>query len=178
MKSRVLILITACAVGFCQLARAQRIGLVEPSRPGGVTAPKVEDEDLLAASAVTFTGKLVFSFTITVTSSLPASDTIACEASAEVDDLGANGQGPVISETAAVAATRGSTTTCTVTIPYSWSLINSTTDMVQLSYIITAPAASSAGTTGLPFRASSKSFSSIKVPATGATTTETIKATI
>jgi hypothetical protein len=96
-----------------------------------------------------------------------------------VDDIGANGQGPVISEIAAVAATRsGSTATCTVTIPYSWSLINSTTDMVQLSYVITAPGAVSTGTTGLPYRASSRNFVSIKVPANAATTTETLKATI
>jgi hypothetical protein len=50
--------------------------------------------------------------------------------------------------------------------------------MVQLSYIVTAPGAGSTGTNGLPYRASSQNFASIKLPANGATTTETIKPTI
>src|SRR5215469_10974 len=140
--------------------------------------PVVEDAEVLAAASMSFTGKLVFSFTITIQSSITSSN-IACEASADIDDLGSGGQGPLITEAAAVAATRsGSTATCTVTIPYSWNLLNSSTDKVQLSYAISVPSTGFSGASGLPGRISQNIFGTIKVPANGSTTTETIKATI
>lgn len=181
MKSQSLVRITllcVCLVGLNQFVQAQ--SMLGSSQTGVPSASAtVEDAEILAATSITFTGKLVFSFTITISSTLPTTDTVACEASASLSDVGAAGQGPIINELAAVAATRsGSTATCTVNIPYSWSLINSSTDAVQLSYVISVPTAAITGTNGLPARVSTRTFASIKVPASGMTTTETIKATI
>lgn len=161
--------------GQSDAAWAQGTELSERS----VAKPVVEDAEVLAAASMNFTGKLVFSFTITIQSSIPSSSNIACEASAEIDDAGAGGQGPLITEAAAVAATRsGTTATCTVNVPYAWNLLNSSTDKVQLSYVISAPSSAFSGTSGLPARISTNIFGTIKVPANGATTTQTIKATI
>ena len=85
----------------------------------------------------------------------------------------------VHSEEAAVAATRGTgTATCTVTIPYSWALANGSTDMVNLSYAIEAPAPASTSNPPLPNRISTHSLPSMHVPANGTTTTVTLTATI
>jgi hypothetical protein len=59
-----------------------------------------------------------------------------------------------------------------VTIPYSWPLKAASSDTITLSYAVEASGAS------LASRVSSQSLPSIKVPANGTTTTETIASTI
>jgi hypothetical protein len=130
------------------------------------------------ASLTTF-GSFVFKITITIKSTNLGTDTIAC--SAGVDLIDENPTTFVVTglweEGAAVAATRsGSTATCTVTIPYSWSLANGTTDTVNLDYGIEVPAPPS--TAPLPSRFNSHSLPSMKVPANGTATTVTVAATI
>lgn len=118
------------------------------------------------------TGKFVYNISISVKSTIPSADVIECSGSASTFDSGTRS----ISELAGVAATRaGSSASCTVSIPYSWSLATSSTDMVTLSYTITVPVTAGAA---LPNRVSSQGIASIHVPASGATTTETISATI
>jgi len=132
--------------------------------------------DDMAAVATTVTGKLVFTTTITLSSTFPAADVIACSPQAIFID---SGSGTEIIETASVAATRsGTTATCTATIPYSWSLVTPTTDMVQVSLSINVPATPATPTALLPNRVSSRGLGLIKVPANGTTTTFTLKATI
>jgi hypothetical protein len=179
-RSVVVVLGCLLMLGLTQLSLAQQSGSGGRSRLGASNQVRpVDDASIIAAAAVTFTGKLVFSISITIQSTLPTTDAIACEGAASLDDVGAAGSGQLIEEIAAVQATRsGSTATCTVTIPYSWALLNSATDQVQLTYTISVPSNGVVGATGLPARVSTKGFASIKVPATGATTTETIKATI
>jgi len=81
--------------------------------------------------------------------------------------------GTSVVEAAATVATRsGSKAACTVTIPYSWSLTTAGADSVTLGTTITAYS----GTTLL--RESMVSLPTIKVPATGSTTNQTIGATI
>ena len=136
---------------------------------------KLTPEELAAAST-TVTGKLVFTTTITLSSTFPAADVIACTGEAILVDLGSGGE---IIETAAVAATRiGTTATCTVTIPYSWNLVTPTTDMVSVGFNINVPATPSTPAALLPNRLSRQGLGSIKVPANGTTTTFTVKATI
>lgn len=130
----------------------------------------------LAAVATTVTGKLVYTATITLSSTFPAADVISCTGDAILLDLGS---GSEIIETASVAATRsGTTATCTATIPYSWSLVTPTTDMVSVNFNINVPATPSTPAALLPNRVSSRGLGSIKVPANGTTTTFTVKATI
>ena len=127
------------------------------------------NEELLAATTPT-TGKLIFNFTISVQSALASTVGIACEASAQLVEVTTQ---HIILENATVAATRtGTTAKCTVTIPYSWVLVTPKTDMVTLSYTLSAPTA----TPALPSRLSSQTVAVITVPLTGTTTTETVSA--
>ena len=127
------------------------------------------------------TGKIVTTFTITVTSAIGTTVPILCNVTADVPDV--NTTTFVTSnnavEQAAVVASRATSTTakCTVSIPYSWKLSNRTTDKVQLTYSIDAITTSS--TAGvLVQRLSSQTIATIPVPANGVTTTETVTATI
>ena len=145
------------------------------------TPNAIEDNpDVGQAALTTFGGTFVFKITITIKSAnLPGTDTIGCEAGLSVIDE--NPTTFVVTGTweegAAVAAVRsGSTATCTVTIPYSWSLANGSTDLVYPDYAIQVPA--SASNPPLPSRINSHSLASLHVPANGTTTTITISATI
>ena len=144
------------------------------------TPNAVEDNpDVGQAALTTFGGSFVFKFTIAVKSTNLGTDTIACSADLEVldENMTTFVLTGVYSEEAAVAATRsGATATCTVTIPYSWALANGSTDMVNLSYTIEAPASTS--NSPLPNRISTHSLPSMHVPANGTTTTVTVTATI
>ena len=128
-----------------------------------------------ASAAVTpTTGQFVFNFTITLSSTIATTTAIGCVA--EVSVSGDNAL-PGIQETLVKAATRsGNTATCTVTIPYSWNLGSPATDKVSLQYTIEAPVRG--GAYGVPYRSSHQNLGTIAVPANGATTTETIAATI
>jgi hypothetical protein len=131
-----------------------------------------EGEQAKAATASPTTGKLVFVFSITIASTLATSETITCSGNASVIEI-ANGTALTIEEAATVMATRsGSKASCTVTIPYSWSLTFASTDTVGLQYTITA------GSTVGVARLSLQSLPSIKIPASGSTTTQDISATI
>lgn len=123
----------------------------------------------------TFGGKFVFNFTITISSSLSTTAKIGCLASATLEDTSTLN---FIIESAEVVATKsGSTATCTVNIPYSWTLGSASTDKVTLTYEIFAPVEASTSSS-LPNRVSEQTIGTISVPANGATTTETITATI
>jgi hypothetical protein len=178
-----LILICMCFTLLTQSlwgqSSAARIG---SGRISGDALPKpnavADNLDLAQAALTTFTGTLQFKYTITVKSTNLGADTIVCGASADVIDENRTTfvvTGTYIEE-ASVVATRGTgTASCTVNIPYSWSLANSATDTVDVSYVIQA-----ANTTanGQPTRFNTHSLSSIKIPANGATTVITVTATI
>jgi len=150
-------------------------GYLDPQTGVFHALPQPVQPDGEPPATSTFGGKLVFNFTITVSSTIASSLKIACAATASLEDITTLN---FISETAEVTATRtGSTATCTVTIPYSWNLGSSTTDKVTLTYSIIAPVEAT-GSSVLPSRISSQSIGTISVPANGATTTETITATI
>jgi hypothetical protein len=144
------------------------------------TPNAIEDNpDVGQAALTTFGGTFVFKITITVKSTNLGTDTIGCAAGLSLADV--NPTTFVVTgdweEGATVAAIRsGSTATCTVTIPYSWSLANGATDLVYPDYGIEVPASTS--NPPLPSRLNSHSLSSMHVPANGATTTITVTATI
>jgi hypothetical protein len=134
--------------------------------------PDLQEADVPPPAATG--GKFVFNFTITVSSNLGSTAKILCEASALTEDAASAN---LITETASVTATRsGSTATCTVNIPYSWNLLSASTDKVSLSYQIIGGVPTT--TVPLATRSSGQSLKQIAVPANGATTTETITATI
>ena len=184
MKITKNILVGLCLLGLTLPVWGQKPN--EVAKPGilGYLDPKtgafrplvqnpVENEESEIPLAAT-TGKFVFKFTIAIASKNLGSDTIVCNASAS--PFG-DTSGLSISESASVKATViGSTATCTVTIPYSWPLKSASTDTVFLDYDVEATGGTT--TLGQPTRLSSQSLSSIKVPLSGATTTETIASTI
>jgi hypothetical protein len=130
-------------------------------------------EPLPVEAATTITGTFVFNFNITIASNISTSTTIACGGILTVSGDAAT---PSIYESQNANATRsGNTATCTFTIPYSWNLATPTTDKVSITWAIEAPAFMYGI---VPYRSSQDRLPDISVPANGATTTETINATI
>jgi hypothetical protein len=180
MKTWKFIFVCVCFAGLTQPVWSQRAN--EAAKPGilghldprtGTFTPLVQrpvEDDEAVESVTPTTGKLVFNFTITIKSTNLAGDTIFCSAGAFVFE---SSSGFDASESGSVKATvSGSTAKCTVTIPYSWPLKAASSDTITLSYAVEASGAS------LASRVSSQSLPSIKVPANGTTTTETIASTI
>jgi hypothetical protein len=152
------------------------LGYLDPKTGAFHLLPALQDSEPPATTTVT--GKIVANFTITVDSTVASTAKIGCEFEATLVDVTT---GNTLLETAASAVTRGSgtTVTCTATIPYSWTLGSASTDKVSLSWGIVSPVTTSASApSGFPFRLSQHSMGTISVPANGATTTETIAATI
>jgi hypothetical protein len=125
-------------------------------------------------ATTTFTGTLVVNFTITVSSAIPATQQIGCVAGASFIDNSIK----EIVDLAGTAVTRGtgSTVTCSVTVPYSWTLATASTDSVVIGYSITSPVNFSTPAGEWPHHALSTTLVKIKVPASGTTTTENVAA--
>jgi hypothetical protein len=180
------ILVCVCLVGLTQPVWSQKPNESAKPAPGilGYLDPKTgafrplvqnppEEEEIEPAIAPT-TGTFVFNFTITIASKNLGGDTVLCSADATTFDT----TGLSATESASVKATvSGSAAKCTVTIPYSWPLKTPASDSVTLSYSVEAVNTSTT-TGGQPTRSSFQSLPTIKVPASGATTTETIASTI
>jgi hypothetical protein len=180
------ILVCVCLLGLAQPVWSQKPNETAKPTPGilGYLDPKtgafrplvqnpVEDEEVEPALAPT-TGTFVFNFTITIASKNLGGDTILCTVDTSTFDAAAL---LTASESASVKATvTGSTAKCTVTIPYSWPLKSATTDTVSLDYSVSAVASTT--TSAEPVRISGQNLPTIKVPKTGATTTQTIASTI
>ncbi|HEX6899766.1 MAG TPA: hypothetical protein VF789_08635 [Thermoanaerobaculia bacterium] len=124
------------------------------------------------------TGTIIVNITITIKSAIPAASPISCGVSATMADIDISaGSVNVISETATVVATRtGNTAKCTVTIPYSWTVMNSASAKVSLTYNLIGGKATA--TTGLQVRSSIGPIANIPVPANGSTTTKTVNAVL
>jgi len=183
MGHRMLILpaVLACFLGLNTNLWSQSIpsvngirGYLDPRTGIFHSIPHLVQDAADVPPPATFGGKFVFNFTITVSSTLASTAKIFCEATATTEDIATAN---IILETAAVTATRsGSTATCTVTIPYSWNLSSASSDKVSLTYQIIAGVPTT--TNPLAGRVSEQTVGTISVPANGATTTETITATI
>jgi hypothetical protein len=172
----------ACLLGLIASGFAQNVskktpgilGYLDPTTGTFRMLPSPETENTEAPLTVT-TGKFVISYTITISSALASTAKIACIATASLADATT---GNFITEEAGVLATKsGTTATCTVTIPYSWNLGSPSSDKVTLTYSIQAPVEATASTQ-FPQRLSTQSIGTIAVPANGATTNETVTATI
>jgi hypothetical protein len=153
-------------------------GYLNPQTGAFHPLPQPEAQDSVEPPATTmFGGKFVVNFTITVDSVIASTNKIGCQVAITLEDTATVN---FIEESAGVAVTRGtgSTVTCTVTIPYSWKLASASTDSVSLTYSITNPVEISTPAGEFPLRTSSQSIGTIKVPVNGATTTETVTATI
>jgi len=129
-----------------------------------------------ATSGSTFTGTISLGFTIRLATPVPSGGSVLCSLTAAITDTSASGTDGVFSEIDTATATiSGSTATCTAKIPYSWFLVDSSTDVIDLGYSVVMVGPSTAITTaaGVSVRESSGDIpgaASIKVPATGSLT--------
>jgi hypothetical protein len=148
-----------------------RTGAFRPVPQHPVDADSVGPE-----ATVIYTGRFVYSFTITLSSTIPKGDVIECYGRAYTYD---NTRETELSEEGASYATvNGTTATCTVTLTYSWPLASPGADPVNLSYIIGVfnPGAS---IDAFDDRVSGHDINrSLPMPANGATTNMNISTTI
>jgi hypothetical protein len=150
-------------------------GLFEPLHPG------LQDPELLTATPTT--GTLVFNFTITLKSTIPAHGIVLCNASGDVIETNFSAAEAGLGIAHLVS---GNTYSCSVSMPYSWLLNTPSTDKIILAYKaqifiglqVTATNGTGTSVTGGASRASSQTTASIPVPANGATTTENVSVTL
>lgn len=131
-------------------------------------APPSEDETPVNPT----TGKVVLTLTVTLTSTFPTNEVYSCGLSAETIDISTSLT--FIDEFEVAATKSGSTLTCKITLPYSWTLTSAGSDTMDLAYSINAAAPSS----GLPLRIADHGIANIKVPPNGTTTTYTLSTEI
>lgn len=145
--------------------------------------PIAQEEEMPPVITPT-TGTIVFSITITLKTAVPKNGVVGCDGHVFVsgDSSGFNSQESGF----ALATGTGTTRTCKVTIPYSWLLASPATDSVSLNYNafvaeglqVTATNGTDTAVEFANIRQSSQGIATIKVPANGATTTETISITL
>jgi hypothetical protein len=150
------------------------LGYLDPQTGAFRPVPPAVEADVEQPAATTITGTITVTLTITIKSTGIAN--VNCTANVSVSDAVTTAP-TFLGETNSVAATgTGTTRTCRLTIPYSWSLATPTTDNMSTSYIVFGGATA---TGGLPTRTSSRSpLDTRKVPANGATTPLTAAVTI
>jgi hypothetical protein len=178
-------------VGMAVCALSAQLSWGQEARPAGTKALGYLDSNGLfrpvgpmeifdsnsAVAANPQTGTIVVNFNITIKSVIPSTSPVNCEVSAGVTEISGAGVN-LISESAFVAATHtGNTAKCTVTIPYSWVLLNPTAATVSIGYGVSA-SKTPAPSTGLQSRSSSGVVANIPVPANGSTSTQTVNAVL
>lgn len=129
------------------------------------------DDDAELPTATTVTGTVTLTITITVKSSGLNNASLVCNAEVTTID-GPTTSPTVYDENDEVTSTgTGTTRTCKLSIPYSWSLNSPSTDKMTTNYIVSVVGAANA-------RTSSRSPLDTRiVPANGATTTLTASVT-
>jgi hypothetical protein len=169
-------LIAAVSAALGQTANSQVkpgiLGYLNPETGAFRPFTPVVQDDAEAATATVFTGTV--SVTITINVKTTSLTNFTCNIAVSTSDgtaLSAVG----FEEGNTVAATgTGSTRTCKLSIPYSWSLTTPSTDVMTTTYSVLG----STGTNGLPQRSSSRfPLDTRKVPANGAITSLTAAVT-
>jgi len=151
---------------------------------GAFTPLHAPAEDVLPEATTPTTGEFEFDITITVKDTIPKNTVFGCDARVTVTDVTSTLN--YSEEGSAVATGTGTTRTCTIKIFYSWLLLSPTLDSVTLSYDAsmiegyeaTATNGSASIVEAVPLRNTGHDLTTIKTPANGATTTETISATL
>jgi len=180
MRMKNLLLICVCCVlaapaGWGQAANKQAnqgiLGYLDPHTGAFRPVPPAATEDPDVLPAATTVGGTV-TVTLTITLKTTGLTNIVCSEGLSVIDSGAR----IYDESNSVTATgTGTTRTCKLAIPYSWSLLTPTTDSMSTTYTVTG----FTGTSGLPSRSSILTpLDSRKVPANGTITALTAAVTL
>lgn len=141
------VLTSVCLIGFalpvCAQQTSKTTGILGRLNPqtGAFTpahlAPLVDPETAPAPH----TGTLTFTLTVTIKSPIATASTLSCTATADVMDNETSEAAirdiiQTATTTVALAA-KATSAKCTVTIPYSWTLVTPTLDSINLSYGVT-----------------------------------------
>jgi hypothetical protein len=137
---------------------------------------------VFASAPTPTTGKLVFTFTVTLDSFVPYGAFVMCTVTAKITET----SGQSVTQQAIGIATRvKGVETCVATMPYSWELETPGSDTIDLSYTVELDHAYQAigykitpVTEILSDSKVTQNLESIPVPANGATTNEAISPTI
>lgn len=182
MKLMKLLFAIACLLGLVASSFAQTTDATSSRKTFGYVDTKtglfhpltraIQTEESRAITPTT--GKFVFNVTIAVSSALPTNAVITCNVTGGVDDATS---GAFTNDVTVTATRTGNTATCTVNVPYSWDLANASKDIVALDLIVTATVGT-LGTNSFYEEIFGAPGITSKVPANGATTTETIATTI
>ena len=148
------------------------LGFLDPHTGSFRPVPQAIAEDLEATAATTFGG----TETVTITITLKTTTLTAVTCSATVSVLDGTTSPVIFSESNTVTATgSGTTRTCKLTIPYSWSLNAAATDNMTSTYTVSG----TSGATSLTQRTAARSPLDVrKVPANGAITALTAAVTL
>ena len=148
------------------------LGYLDPRTGAFRPVPVVTEESVDAASLSVFGGTITVTLTITLKTTTLTN--ITC--TTDVSVLDGTTSPRIFSETNTVAATgTGTTRTCKLSIPYSWSLSTQTSDNMSTGYTVFG----ATGTSGLPQRTSGLTpLDASKVPANGAITALTANVTL
>lgn len=151
-------------------------------RATGTFHPIAQTEDFDSESVASINpqaGTVVVNITMTIRSGISTSSPITCHVSTSVFEVSlTTGAFNFRFEDSATTATRnGNTARCTVTIPYSWVIVNPATTKLSINYSLLYNRSISS-TTGVLSRLSIGSVATIPIPAEGATTTHTVNAVL
>lgn len=149
----------------------------------GVSAPAFAQEAEAVPAVAATTGKFVFTFTVTVSSTVPKNGVVVCTAYASVSE--SSGQS-IQQHAIGIVTPSAGKATCTVNMPYSWTLATASSDKVVLSYRVEVDygyefTASNGTGTAVQLASSNlvnENLATISVPLDGATTKESVSATI
>jgi hypothetical protein len=136
-----------------------------PERPG---------PERKGPTSTTFTGTYSVTFNLTIASTLPSGSTITCKVQILPGVSGMESAAVPVEAAAGVAVVTGTAATCTVEIPFAWTLSN-TRGGVSMSYEIDAFNAT--GTLPNVVRTSAQQGMAESYPASGGTTNLTFNVT-
>jgi hypothetical protein len=182
MKRKLLLICMCCLIAapavWGQAAKTPAkqpgvLGFLDPHTGAFRPVPPAAEDESGVFSATTFTGTVTL--TITVTLKTTTLTNITCTQSISVLDGTTSPVFYIESDTVAATGS-GTTRTCSLSIPYAWSLTTQSSDNMTTSYTVI-------GTTGttsvVPERFASRSpLDTRKVPSTGTTTALTAAVTL
>jgi hypothetical protein len=155
-------------------AKAGILGYLDPQTGAFRPVPTATEENPDPSALTTYGGTITITLTITVKSTGLTSFSCTADVVA-VDNAGSASARGYSENVNATATGSGTTRTCKMTIPYSWSLLTQSSDSMTTSYSVTGLSTSS------PLIGRSSNLYPLdtrKIPASGTTTALTAAATL
>jgi hypothetical protein len=150
------------------------LGYLDPQTGAFRPLPQAVDDSAELPALTTVTGTINVTLTITLKST--GITTVTCSIDTSVSESSTSGLRSYAESNSVAGTGSGTTRTCSLSIPYSWSLSTPTSDTMSTFYSVGGAATA---TGGLPTRGSSLIYlDTRKVPASGTTTSLTAAVTL